>query len=73
MRLPDLILGVLAVYLSVGAIAAIALVASGVSRLDPATRGAPWSFRAIILPGLVALWPVLVAKWLHVGQPGVGR
>lgn len=51
------------VYLIVGLIFAIPFLLRGAGRLDPAARRGSRGFRAIILPGTVALWPVLARKW----------
>jgi len=63
MPLAQLILASAAVYVAVGFVFAIVFVTLGASRLDEAARRAPWSVRAIIIPGATALWPVLLAKW----------
>lgn len=60
---PEIVLLVLAVYALAGTAFALAFVTAGVTRLDPAARGTSWAFRALILPGSVALWPVLAVKW----------
>ena len=51
-------------YVVTGAVFASAFVTLGVSRLDHAASGAPWSFRVLIWPGVAALWPVMLSKWL---------
>lgn len=53
----------LALYSIVGLIFALWFVIFAVDRFDPAARGAGRAFRALILPGAAALWPVLFAKW----------
>jgi hypothetical protein len=55
-------------YLAAGLVFALAFVTTGVQRVDPAARGAPWGFRLLILPGAAALWPLLLARWLR-GTP----
>jgi len=50
-------------YAGIGLAFAIAFVLRGVWRLDPVARGAPIGFRLLILPGAVALWPVLLRRW----------
>ena len=64
----DLILGATAAYTLIGIAFAIAFVAFGVSRVDPAAKGAPIGFRLLILPGVAALWPVMAAKWRRGGS-----
>jgi hypothetical protein len=51
-------------YVAAGALFAAAFVMWGVSRIDPAAREGTLGFRFIILPGTVALWPLLLFKWM---------
>jgi hypothetical protein len=53
----------LLVYVILGTLFAAPFVAKGVNRVDPAARTASWAFRLLILPGAIALWPLLAAKW----------
>ena len=52
----------LGVYAVLGAAFAAWFVVRGIGGLDPAARGSGVWFRLIILPGVVALWPVLALK-----------
>ena len=54
----------LGVYAGVGLVLAIPFVAFGVSRVDRSAHGAPILFRLLILPGAVALWPIVARWWL---------
>ena len=54
-----------AIYLIIGVLFGIYFVAAGVQRIDKAARGASLGFRVIIVPGTVALWPLLVGKLLQ--------
>jgi hypothetical protein len=60
----QLILVGLLVYLLAGLAVGLPFVFRGVDRVDAAARGASPGFRLLILPGTVALWPLLLAKWL---------
>lgn len=60
-RLVDLI----TFYAVLGAFFAIAFAARGAQRIDPVARGASWGFRLLIVPGAVALWPLLAWRWLR--------
>lgn len=51
------------IYLSGGLMFAIAFVTRGVGTVDAAARGASWGFRLLILPGVAALWPVMLTRW----------
>lgn len=53
----------LAAYAGVGIVVAVALHAGGLRRIDPAVSGAGWWFRVLITPGLMALWPWMIARW----------
>jgi len=63
MPIASLIISVVAIYFSVGLVFAIAFAVRGVERVDSAARGSSIAFRVTILPGTVALWPVLLMKW----------
>lgn len=67
MNVMDGVLVALALYLGVGAVFAAAFVTAGVGRVDPAARGARWSFRLLIAPGCAAMWPVMLLKWMRAG------
>ncbi len=58
------ILAVVGMYLAAGLVFATAFVARGVQRVDHAADGAPWTFRLLILPGVTALWPLLLRRWM---------
>lgn len=53
------------VYAAAGLLFALPFLAWGLPRMDDAARGASLMFRLIILPGTVALWPVLLRHWLR--------
>lgn len=59
-----LILGL--VYLGLGLVFAILFLSRGLQKVDPAAHGSGWGFRLIILPGTVALWPLLLNRWMKV-------
>jgi len=58
-----LLAGLTGTYLAMGAVFAMVFVARGVDRIDPMARGAGWGFRALIVPGSVLLWPLLLVRW----------
>lgn len=64
------LLAVLA-YAATGLVVGVAFAARGVATADHAARGAPWSFRLLILPGAAALWPLVLVRWLGASK-GVG-
>jgi hypothetical protein len=60
------LLNVLALYAGLGVHVALAFVALGVTRVQPApvSLGA----RILILPGAAALWPYVLARWIKAAQ-----
>lgn len=52
-------------YLLAGAVFAALFVWRGAAALDEAAKGISWKTRALLFPGSVALWPVLLRKWLR--------
>ncbi len=56
-------------YALVGVIFGIAFVLRGVNRIDPVAPESTWGFRLVILPGVVALWPLLARRWLRGSGP----
>ena len=63
------LLMVLGAYLALGVGFAVAFAAWGVQVIDPAGRGMPVSARLMILPGAMALWPLVLVKWLRRQPP----
>lgn len=63
MQITSHIIAIVAVYLGVGLPFALAFVMRGADRIDHTARGSSIGFRIIILPGVVALWPLMVMKW----------
>ena len=63
-------LGILFVYLACGLAVGVPFVLRGVDRVDASAQGASLGFRLLILPGTVALWPLLVKKWIRALKVG---
>ena len=61
----QLFVSALAIYAVVGALFALVFVIAGVSRLDTEAKGSGWGFRAVIFPGLIAFWPLLLSRWVR--------
>jgi len=52
-------------YLALGILFALAFVAIGIGRVDPVAKDSSVGFRLIIFPGVVALWPWLLKRWIR--------
>lgn len=51
-------------YLLAGLLFAVVFVVAGIHRLDTNARGSGVLFRIMMLPGTIALWPLLMVRWL---------
>ena len=65
MTYAETILWIASLYGLAGFAFAIAFVMFGVARVDPAAAGAPIGFRLLTFPGSLALWPLLLSKWMR--------
>ena len=63
------IVRILELYVLAGVLFGISFVLRGVARVDPVARTGTWGFRLIILPGVIALWPMLLLRWMGGRQP----
>jgi hypothetical protein len=63
-NLAELLVAIASGYTLLGVLFAAAFVTRGVNRIDPLAPSAPWTFRALIVPGTVAFWPLLLVRWL---------
>jgi len=68
MAIVELFVLALEVYAAVGLLFAILFITIGVQRIDHAAHGASLGFRLIILPGVAALWPLLLNRWVGKGS-----
>lgn len=50
-------------YAVLGAGFATVVQGRGLPKFDPGTQGTSVAFRLILLPGMIALWPLLVWRW----------
>lgn len=53
----------LEVYAAVGLAFALVFVSFGVQKIDPEAKGAGVGFRVLIIPGVMAFWPMLLRRW----------
>lgn len=69
MTLAEITLIVFGLYFGLGALFALAFVLKGVNVIDPAAHTSTIGFRMLIFPGAMALWPVLLKRWLLRSNP----
>jgi hypothetical protein len=65
MLIVESLLFLLVIYLLIGLLFAISFVFAGASRIDSVADDASFVFRAVIIPGAVLLWPILLIKWVR--------
>jgi hypothetical protein len=63
-----MIVYVIAAYLAVGLVAALAFVTFGVTRLLPHPSPVSIGARVLLIPGATALWPYVVLRWIKSGH-----
>ena len=61
----DVGLGIAGLYLTLGLLFAVPFVLRGAQAVDPSASSGTWGFRVLILPGTVALWPLLALRWMR--------
>jgi hypothetical protein len=71
-EIAEKVLSFAALYVAAGVLFALVFFVAGLRRIDETAARGPWRFKLLILPGVVALWPVLLAKWL-VARPAGER
>lgn len=70
MEFVQILLYLLYAYLGLGLIFALWFILKGADRLDDQLHGASWRTRLLLLPGSMALWVVLLNKYLKHKQHG---
>jgi len=60
----EILLLLIALYLFLGFIFAIAFLIKGIDLVDEGAHGSTFGFKLIIIPGVIVFWPVLMKKWL---------
>jgi hypothetical protein len=61
----ELMVAVLTSYAAFGLAFGLLFVVIGIHRVDAQAKGASIGFRLIILPGVAAMWPLLLARWVR--------
>ncbi len=71
--LANIIVTGLGIYTLIGLLVALIYIFGGAGRIDPAAKGKglPIRARLLILPGIVGLWPIMVAKLFIQTKPPV--
>jgi hypothetical protein len=59
------IVAIAGLYVVAGLLFALWFVTAGLARVDESARDAGWGLRLLLLPGAVALWPLLARRVLR--------
>ena len=65
MLLIDIFLLTLVLYLLIGLLFSVYFYTKGARQIDEGTQNTPWHFKAIIFPGVVLFWSVLLFKLIR--------
>jgi hypothetical protein len=63
-EIAQLFVAVFEAYATAGLAFALIFLPRGVVRVDPRVGGTPVTLRLVILPGIVALWPLFAWRWI---------
>ena len=55
---------VFGIYLIIGVIFSVLFLLRGINKIDEGAVGTSIFFKLLILPGVIALWPTLLYKWI---------
>lgn len=69
MILAESLVVIAAAYVAVGVVFATVFLWRWIGRVDPAAHSTPTLFKALVFPGLTALWPLMLGKWLRAARP----
>ena len=70
LEIAQVIVGFFEAYALAGLGFAMMFLPRAVARFDPRVAGAPKTLRLLILPGVVALWPLFAWRWMtSAGEP----
>ena len=64
MTIAEWVVNLVMIYAAFGIVFAVIFVIVGIGKIDAAAKGAPVMFRLLVLPGVAALWPLLLKRWL---------
>ena len=62
-QLASAVLFLAVIYLLIGLVFYFPFIWKGIYLIDEGAQGSPKAFFLLILPGTLAFWPVLLAKW----------
>ena len=67
----NLVLMSIGIYIGIGVLFGLVFISFGAGKIDPAAKTMPLRARLLILPGVAALWPIMLVKWFTQKEPPV--
>jgi len=64
MRIAELVVMLFEGYALAGTLFGLLFIPRAAARMDPGLTHAPMAVRLLILPGVIALWPLLALRWV---------
>lgn len=64
MQMIEILVTIFFIYLSIGFLFAIVFIVKGAKVIDESVSESPKTFRLLLIPGALLLWPVLLIKWV---------
>ena len=58
-------------YLAIGLVIGLVCVFGAIGRIDPAAKTMPYRARFLVLPGLAALWPLILVRVINGKGPPI--
>ncbi|MCB9898225.1 MAG: hypothetical protein H6825_09500 [Planctomycetes bacterium] len=68
----EIVVWTAAAWLAAGLLFAVPFLAVGAGRIDPLARTGSFGFKLVVLPGVVALWPLLLLRWTRGARAAPG-
>lgn len=68
-ELAEMIVTGFGLYVLIGLVFGLIFVIAFVGRIDPGAKGMPIKARLLILPGVIGLWPLMLAKTFTQKEP----
>ena len=72
-RFAEFVVTAFEVYALAGLVFGVLFIPRAAARMDPGLAHAPFAVRLLILPGVIALWPVLAMRWAKGASAPVER
>lgn len=64
MQIVEILVTIFYAYLLIGLLFGLWFMAKGVQKVDTGMKDIKWILRLMILPGTMALWPIMLRKYL---------